>query len=203
MSVDLLTCAPRARVVLIRSQGACGISVLGIAAGSIFQYLNSSSAQSNYQNFQKEFQQLGQDLSSGNLSQAQADFQALQPQAASSANMQNSTNPLTTAKNQLAADLQSGNLSAAQQDYSTLKQDMQQMSPNGGHRHHHHHHAGSAQDSSQNPINQLFSQLGQALQSGNLATAQSTYTTLQQDFQQLGSSAPATCNASSSLSVSV
>ena len=162
------------------------MSVLGIAASSIFQYLNSSSAQSNYQNFQKEFQQLGQDLSSGNLSQAQADFQALQPQAASSANTQNSTNPLTTAMNQLAADLQSGNLSAAQQDYSTLKQDMQQMSPLGGHRHHH-HHAGSAQDSSQNPINQLFSQLGQALQSGSLSAAKVAYSTLQHDLGQLGS----------------
>jgi len=178
------------------------MSVLGIAASSIFQYLNSSSPQSNYQNFQKEFQQLGQDLSSGNLSQAQADFQALQLPAASSANTQNSTSPLTTAMNQLAADLQAGNLSAAQQDYSTVKQDMQQMSALGGHRHHHHPHAGSAQDSSQNPISQLFSQLGQALQAGNLAAAQSAYTTLQQDFQQLGSSAPASSTASSPVNVS-
>jgi len=178
------------------------MSVLGIASSSIFQYLNSSSAQSKYLNFQKEFQQLGQDLSSGNLSQAQADFQALQPQVASSANTQNSTNPLTTAMNQLATDLQSGNLSAAQQDYSTVKQDMQQMSPLGGHHHHHHHRAGSAQDSPQNPINQLFSQLGQALQSGNLAAAQSAYTTLQQDFQQFGASVPASSSASSPISVS-
>ena len=177
------------------------MSVLGIASSSIFQYLNSSSAQSKYQNFQKEFQQLGQDLSSGNLSQAQADFHALQLPTASSANTQNSTSPLTTAMNQLATDLQSGNLSAAQQDYSTVKEDMQQMSPLGGH-HHHHHHAASAQDSAQNPINQLFSQLGQALQSGNLSAAQSAYTTLQQDFQQLGSSAPASSSASSPLSVS-
>jgi len=54
------------------------MSVLGIAAGSIFQYLNSSSAQSNYQNFQKEFQQLGQDLSSGNLAAAQSAYTTLQ-----------------------------------------------------------------------------------------------------------------------------
>lgn len=51
----------------------------GIVAGSIFRYLNPACSQPNVQNFQKEFQQLGQDPSAGNLSQAQADFQALQP----------------------------------------------------------------------------------------------------------------------------
>ena len=164
------------------------MSVMGIAGSSIFSFLNSASAQGSSQNFQKEFQQLGEDLSSGNLSAAQADFQALQPQGATASSAQNSSNPLTTAMQQLATDLQSGNLTGAQQDYATVKQDMQQqgMSEMGGHHHHHHAHAGSAQDSSQNPIQQLFAQLGQSLQSGNVSAAQSAYSSLQADFAAMG-----------------
>ncbi|HYA63838.1 MAG TPA: hypothetical protein VED66_11595 [Candidatus Sulfotelmatobacter sp.] len=183
------------------------MSVSGIASSSIFQFLNPSSAQSN---LQKEFQQLGQDLQSGNLSQAQSDFQALEApvQSVSSTNMQSSTNSLSSAMRQLSQDLQSGNLSAAQQDYSTVQQDLQQQlsgaSSVSGHHHHHHHHASSSQDSSsQNPLNQLFSQLGQALQSGNLSAAQSAYTSLQQEFQQLGASSSSTSPSSTSSTSSV
>jgi hypothetical protein len=100
------------------------MSLPGVAASSIFQFLNPS-AQSNAQNFQKEFQQLGQDLSSGNLS-------------------------------------------AAQQDYSTVQQDLQQSSAASGARFHYHRHgASSSQNSSQNPIDQIFANLAQALQSNN------------------------------------
>ena len=185
------------------------MSVSGIASSSIFQFLNPSSAQSN---LQKEFQQLGQDLQSGNLSQAQSDFQALESpvQPVSSTNTQSSTNSLSSAMSQLSQDLQSGNLSAAKQDYSTVQQDLQQQLSGAGSasgHHHHHHHASSSQDSSsQNPLNQLFSQLGQALQSGNLSAAQSAYTSLQQDFQQLGasssSSSPSSTSSRSSVNVS-
>jgi outer membrane protein assembly factor BamD (BamD/ComL family) len=176
------------------------MSVAGILGSSIFQSLTgasslqsgSASAQTNYQNFQQEFQQLGQALSSGNLSAAQADFAAMQPQGASSA--QSTSSPVATAMKQLATDLQSGNLTAAQQDYSTVKQDLQ--SSGGGHSHHHHHHAGSSpQDFSQNPINQLFGQLGQALQSGNVSAAQSVYSSMQQDFQLLGAGSSGTSGA--------
>jgi hypothetical protein len=160
------------------------MSVMGIAASSIFSFLNSASAQAKSQNFQKEFQQLGQDLSSGNLPAAQADFQALQPPATASSGAQNTANSLTTAMRQLASDLQSGNLQGAQQDYATVKQDLQQAGGGMGH-HHHHHHAGTAQDSAQSPMDQLFSQLGQALQSGNVAAAQGAYSSLQQDFAAL------------------
>lgn len=81
-------------------------------------------AQNNFQNFQKEFQQLGQDLQSGNLSAAQSDFATLQkdePQSSISEASQSS--PIAQAFSQLAKDLQSGNLSAAQQDYSSIQQD--------------------------------------------------------------------------------
>jgi hypothetical protein len=152
-------------------EGACGMSVMGIAASSIFSFLNSASAQAKYQNFQKEFQQLGPDLSSGNLPAAQSDFQALQPPATASSGTRNTGDSVTTAMRQLATDLQSGNLQGAQPDYATMKQDLQQMGGGMGHHHHHHHGAGTAQDSAQSPIEQLFAQLGQALQSGNVPAA--------------------------------
>jgi outer membrane protein assembly factor BamD (BamD/ComL family) len=174
------------------------MSVTGIAASSIFSFLHSASAQANYQDFQKEFQQLGQDLSSGNLSAAQADFQALETPTTGSSSTQNSGNSLSRAMQQLASDLQSGNVQGAQQDYATVKQDLQQTGSGTGH-HHHHHRVGSAQDSSQNPIDQLLAQLGQALQSGNVTAAQGAYSSLQQDFAALsgttGTSTPVSVSA--------
>lgn len=135
------------------------------------------SIQSNFQNFQKEFQQLGQDLQSGNLTAAQADFATLQPEvplAASTTSSQN-TSPIAQAFSQLAKDLQAGNITSAQQDYSTLQQDLQN---HGGQAHHYHHGVGGG------GISQLLTQLGQDLQSGNLTSAQQAYSTLAQDFQQ-------------------
>jgi len=86
---------------------------------------------------------------------------------------------------QLGQDLQSGNLSAAQQDFATIQQDMQSNAvQSGGHRHHHH--------GGENAISSLFSQLGQALQSGDLSTAQQVFSTMQQDFQQAGQSTSGT-----------
>ena len=149
---------------------------------------------SKIQQMQQEFQQLGEDLQSGNLSSAQSDFATLtqlDPNLVSTSSTAStasttssaSSNPIEQAFTQLAQDLQSGNLSAAQQDYSTIQQDMQ--SATATHTHHHHlHSGGSANSSQENPISQLFSQLGQDLQSGNLSAAQSDFTSLQQQFQQ-------------------
>lgn len=155
------------------------MSVSGISATSLFS-LNTQSVQNKSQQFRKEFQQLGQDLQSGNLSAAQADFTALQqsgPLANASSSSQ-SNSPIAQAFQQLAKDLQSGNVSAAQQDYTTIQQDFQKQATQG----HHHHHGGSGSDA--NTISQIVDQLGQALQSGNLTAAQQAYTTLQQDLQQ-------------------
>ncbi|MGA8493617.1 MAG: hypothetical protein WB711_24560 [Terriglobales bacterium] len=157
------------------------MSVSGISSSSLFDLLESASAQNPKQQVQQEIQQLGKDLSAGNLSAAQADFATLQkndPQA-STATSSTSNNPIAQAFQQLAQDLQSGNLSGAQQDFSTLQQDLQSQ----GSGHHHHSHAQDSNSAQQNPIAQLFTELGQALQSGNLSAAQQAYTTLQQDFQ--------------------
>lgn len=177
------------------------MSVAGIAS-SILSAFNTLNVPSRKQQFQQEFQQLGQDLQSGNLSAAQSDFAALKPsgpQATSTASAP-STDPIVQAFNQLSKDLQSGNTTAAQQDYATLQQDLQNQ---GAHLHHHHHHGGGG--SQENAISQMFQQLGQDLQSGNLSAAQQAYGSLQQDFQQFAETngVAATQGGSSASGVSV
>jgi hypothetical protein len=134
------------------------------------------------QQFRKDFQQLGQDLQTGNLSGAQADFAAMQKDGPQSSSSAQSSNPIAQTIQQLSTDLQSGNLTAAQQDYTNLQQDFQnQVSPMQRPHHHHRNHAGGVQDTA---ISQVLSQLGQDLQSGDLTSAQKAYSTLQQDLQQ-------------------
>jgi|ERR1700735_3964186 len=204
------------------------MSVSGISSSNFAEY-NTQSAQNTGQQIKQDFQQLGTDLQSGNLSAAQADFATLQqalPQnggtsqtQASATSQTQTSNPIQQAFAQLSQALQSGNLSAAQQDYATIQQDAQnQPAPT----HHHHHHGGSANANSAtsatsanatssstgsttssnssgdtnstgsgNSVGTLFSELGTALQSGNLSTAQQAYTSLVQDFQQYAQQAGA------------
>lgn len=180
------------------------MSVSGISS-SLFDYSNQTTQ--NEMQHEKEFQQLGQDLESGNLSAAQSDFTTLQqlaPQSSSTTSTSSSSaNSLVKAFNQLAQDLQSGNLSAAQQDYANIQQDFEQAAQSQSQQtegHHHHHHDGGEGGSSN--LSQLFDQLGQALQSGDLSSAQQAYNSLAQDFQQAGQSS-ATTQAVTSSSVSV
>jgi len=157
----------------------------------------TSSLFSQLQQFQQEFQQLGQDLGSGNLSAAQSDFAVLQkdlPQTSSTSASQ-SNSPIAKAFNQLAQDLQAGNVSAAQQDYSTLQQDFQNQASRA---HHHHHRSGGGRE---NQFAQLFEQLGQDLQSGNLSSAQSDFSAMQQLLQ--GNSSSSTGSGSTYTGVSI
>ena len=172
------------------------MGIFGIASGILGQIGAATTQNPNNQQFKQGFQRLGQDLQSGNLSQAQSDFSSLQQLLPGG--QQNSllaptsgaqgSNPLATAVSQLAQDLKSGNLSAAQSDFATVQQDLQQAGSQfrAGHAHHHHHSdADSGQSSSQpNSISTLFGQLGQDLQAGNVSAAQQAYSSLQQDFQQ-------------------
>jgi len=146
----------------------------------------SGSMFTQLQQFQQDFQQLGTDLQSGNTSAAQSDFVTIQndlsqfssTSASKSTSTSQSSSPLAQAFDQLGQDLQSGNLSGAQKDYATIQQDLQtQLSQT---HHHHHHHSGG---SGQSQVSQLFSQLGQDLQSGNLSGAQSDFSSLQQVLQ--------------------
>jgi soluble cytochrome b562 len=157
------------------------MSISGISTSTLFDY-STQDIQSKMKQFQQEFQQLGKDLQAGDLSAAQSDFATLQqlmPQNNSTSSGQ-SNNPIAQAFNQLSKDLQAGNLSAAQQDYTTIQKDFQNQAAQM-HGHHHHHGGGGSGASA---ISQLFDQLGQALQSGNLSTAQQAFSSLQQELQQ-------------------
>jgi hypothetical protein len=157
------------------------MSLAGILSSSLVSLLGGNQTiQSKRQTFHQEFQQLGQDLQSGNVSAAQSDLASLQklgPLASSTSSAQNTTT-IAQAFNHLSTDLQSGNIAGVQQDYATIQEDLQNRAPLA----HHHHHGGGSGGAS--GISQLLEQLGQSLQAGNLSSAQQAYNVLQQDFQQ-------------------
>ena len=177
------------------------MSVTGIASSILTAISGNQGHQTRAQQIQSEFQQLGQDLQSGNLNQAQADFTTLSQNLPGLSQNSGSAAAATTSPNgttaqafaQLGQDLQSGNLRASQQDFTAVQQDLTQNAGQQvqGHRHHH-HHAESSQDSSSsssqqtNAINQALGQLGQTLQAGNPQGAQSAFSALLNDLQQIG-----------------
>jgi hypothetical protein len=152
------------------------MSVAGISSTGAFQ---QDFAQVNFQKAKSDFAQVGQDLQSGNLSQAQADFATLQKDLPQ--NGQNTSNKIGQDFSSLSQALQSGNLSSAQQAFSTVQTDLQSASQ--AHHHHHHHGGGSQQNAASSAASQDFTQLGQDLQSGDLASAQKAFSTLQSDLQ--------------------
>jgi len=133
------------------------MSVSGISNNNLFELLEAQNNQAqgtqaqNSQNnspqqIQDDFTQLGQDLQSGNLTQAQQDFATLStalsaPQATANSATSNSSssNPIQQAFSALQQDLQNGNLSAAQADFANLEQALQQGLQQTGSQHHHHH----------------------------------------------------------------
>jgi len=132
----------------------------------------SSTAASSIVN---DFNAVGSALSSGSLTQAQSAFTQLQsaletPQTLSPAQQ------VQQDYGQLASALQSGNLTDAQSAFTALEQALQAQtgtsaSPN------------TSSTSSSDPIANDLSALGQALSSGNLTQAQSTFAQLQSDIQ--------------------
>jgi hypothetical protein len=102
-------------------------------AVTLFQTSVAQGAQNTFQQIQSQFQKVGQDLQSGNLTQAQADFATLtkdlpsnlQSTAATATTAAGGTKPTSTlakAFQTLGQDLQAGNLSAAQSDFATIQQ---------------------------------------------------------------------------------
>jgi hypothetical protein len=176
------------------------MSVAGISS-NLFNFQSSSTPSSNpinptiQQEFGQDFKQLGQDLQSGNLSAATADLAAIQklepqsPTGGTAAWYSNS--PQGQEFSQMSQALQSGNLAAAQQDYSSIQTQNRAAHEGGGH-HHLHGEAGG-----QNSLSQAIQALGQALQSGNLTSAQQAYATLQQDLPQFAQTSPAQTTSSS------
>src|SRR3984957_383704 len=207
------------------------MSIVGILGSNLFSGVvngfqgTQGAAAPKFEQIKEQFQQLGQDLQSGNLTQAQTDYATLSKEFPG-ANQSGTTTAATTAATtpttttgatptgttsaaqqfaQLGQDMQSGNLQAAQQDYSNLQQTAQQNGAQqvGGHHHHGHHgHGGESQptstgSSAQQSISQAFGTLSQDLQAGNLSGAQSAFATLQNDLQQIGGFASSGSNSTS------
>ena len=186
------------------------MSIVGILASNFFSarasHHSADAAQtgqnnpSKFQQIRTEFQQLGQDLQSGNLTQAQSDYATLSqnfpggtpggvaaPAAASTATAAEAAtsaspsatgnNPVAQAFTQLGQDLKSGNLQAAQQDYANLQQNVQQAGQLnasqqvGVHHHRHHHHDGGGTQAASSPPSSQQSSVNQA------------FSTLAQDLQ--------------------
>ncbi len=164
------------------------MSVSGVSNTDPFQTPIAQAVQTKFQQFQTQFQKVGQDLQSGNLTQAQADFVALSQQLPSNRQASGSTtapaSTLAKAFQRLGQDLQAGNLAASQTDFATIQQDAQQLGSSQAHPRHHHPHAGATSQQTSGTLQQDFTSLGDALQSGNLASAQQAYTTFQADLQQ-------------------
>ncbi len=160
------------------------MSVSGIFSSS----LSNNQVSSQYQLTNSEFQQLGQDLATGNLSSAQSDFAVLQqafmqPAATAStspASAASTSNPLAQAFQQLSSDLKTGDLTAAQKDYSTIQQDMQSRFTG----HLHHHHVGSGSDLLNMGTSQASQDVTSTLAQSNTTSAQQTYASLAQQLQQ-------------------
>lgn len=190
------------------------MSVSGISSSSsLMQGLEEWA--SMMQKVQSEFKQVGQDLASGNVTQAESDFTTLSQYfsnlassstASTSSDSTTSTDSasLASAFSALGTDLSSGNLSAAQSDYATLQKDLGQTAnqappppppppPSTN-------NSKSGDSTLLSTLLQEFSTLGTALSSGDLTSAQTAYTTIQQDLLQLGSNS--TSSSSSSYSVS-
>ena len=146
------------------------MSVLGISSSNALQTSFAQGAQNKFQQIQSQFQKVGQDLQSGNLSQAQADFATLTQELPSSLQSAGSTTGSTTGSTSAPAntiaqafqtlgnDLQSGNLSAAQQEFAAIQQAAQQNSAQAQGVRHHHHGGGGSQPT--NTLQQDFGTLG-------------------------------------------
>jgi hypothetical protein len=176
------------------------MSIASIADTALNSLLTATRSAQNgsgtgkFQQIQSEFQQLGQDLQAGNLTQAQQDYATLSqnfPNAqggtatGTTGATANGANPLAQAFTALSQDLQNGNLSGAQQDYATIQQDFQQQQQGSGAVHHHHHHGGGGGEAQQgSQISSALNSLSTALEAGNLSSAQTAFAALQQDLEQ-------------------
>jgi len=172
------------------------MSITSVASSTLLTQIYATQStqnnQSQFQQIQTDFQQLGQDLQAGNLTGAQQDFATLQQALPSgqSQSQQNTASPIAQAFTALSQALQSGNLQDAQTAFTTLQGDIQQQQGSGQVRHHHHHGGNSSQSTASaasqqtDPVATAFGALSQALQSGNLSGAQTAFATLQQDLTQ-------------------
>jgi len=187
-------------------------SIANTALSSLLTATQSAqNGQGKFQQVRSEFQQLGQDLQAGNLTQAQQDYATLSQNFSNARSgtstgttpaTANSSNPIAQAFTALQQDLQKGNLSGAQQDYATIQQDFQQQQQGSSPVHHHRHRGGGGGVQQGSQISSALNSLSTALQAGNLSSAQTAFAALQQDLEQLsaGGSTGSTSGSSSTSS---
>jgi hypothetical protein len=122
------------------------MSISGIANTALSSLLTATQSaqngQGNFQQIQSEFQQLGQDLQAGNLTQAQQDCATIQQdfqqqQGAGQVHHHHhhgggaggqQGSQVSQALNSFSTALQAGNLSRAQTAFAELQQDLEQFS---------------------------------------------------------------------------
>jgi soluble cytochrome b562 len=166
------------------------MSVAGISGTNLSQLSN---IQRNYKQVQGEFQQLGQDLQSGSLLQAQTDFVTLSQSVAAQFG---SNSAVTKTLSTVGQALQSGNLQAAQQSFAALPPGVSGSgSSSASSSVSQHHHSGG----SGNKFAQMLGQVGQALQSGHLSAAQTAFSTVQQLWQSISPNALSASSANSQM----
>jgi hypothetical protein len=145
------------------------MSVAGISSSNFLNYQNAN-VQAQQQQWQQAFQQLGQELQTGNLSPlestaqttAQTELSALQQPSPASASP---AAPIGTPATPILFNVPQG----------TPKHGIHERTP---------HHLVSADDNSDNST-QDSNPLGQTPQAGNSSTAQQAYNSWQQDLQQV------------------
>ena len=150
---------------------------MSIAAIGSTAYSQVSNIQRNYQQVRSEFQRLGQDLQTGNLTRAQTDFVTL---SQSVAVQFGSNSPVAKTLNAIGQALGSGRLAAAQQAFGSLP-----VALVGACAERHHAQVGAMPSKFQAALGQL----GQALQTGNLSAAHQAFSAVQEIWQQVGPTA--------------
>jgi len=152
------------------------MSVAGITSINPTQLAN---VQRNLQKVQNEFKQLGQDLQSGNLTQAQAGFVTLSQSLASPTNFVGPT----------ALGKQAGTGSSPANPPNIVGPTALTHSASASHHRVH--------------LRQALNQLGQALQAGNLSAAQQAFATMSQIWQQFTSTTSNSASATQATPVNV
>ena len=171
------------------------------------QYVSSSSqGQNPFQEAWQDYKQIGQDLQSGDLTDAQTAYSNLQQlvQAYPGSSSTNSSTPTTVQTDfaTLGQDLGAGNLTSSQSAFSQLQSDIAAaLQPATGSSTTAATPAVSTSTPTPSPIQQVqqdYLQLASALQSGSLTGAQSAFAALEQALQTQGGTSTSTAPATTS-----
>jgi hypothetical protein len=168
----------------LEAEGDFQMSIASVASPISGFNVNSSANASKQSQLREQFQQLGQDLQSGNLSGAQSDFANLRQEAspAGGSSTTSANDPVTQALNQLQTDLQTGDLAgAAPKPVGGVPIAVEDPRTHGGQGHYPQAPEGPEDPTSPGSGTSL-EQLGQALQSNNLSAAQQAYNSVLQNL---------------------